>query len=358
MRKILKITLITFIVLIIAIAAFSVSVFFKYRSVEKQNLQPKLINTKTYSNKANLPKDLPVPGDKLALLKGGTQSLPVMGSGENVTLGDSLLVEFQVQCPWNKRPLEADVSPGKGSQLLGAPEFVKIKTKWGYTVWNVLFKVQPYLTGNIPEGDATVNFIPGIDGNSDQLTLKIPAFTSVAIPNVKGELLVAPRVNSESQLQSSKTKYFWRAAIAVVLIIILLYWFVFRKSKEKEKPLTPWALALLNLKGLNDGFFSGNLSAVKCMTNLTDIVRNYLEDRFFIQAPRQTTEEFLRKMEDRNSPLSNQDRNFLRDFMTSADMIKFAKYEAPKAEVETAIARAEQLVNETIPNSEEEKGTK
>ena len=63
-------------------------------------------------------------------------------------------------------------------------------------------------------------------------------------------------------------------------------------------------------------------------------------------------------MEDWNSPLNNQDRNFLREFMTSADMIKFAKYEATKKHIETAIARAEQLVDETIPEKEEDKSQK
>ena len=134
--------------------------------------------------------------------------------------------------------------------------------------------------------------------------------------------------------------------------IVLVY---FQKKEKKTKPLTPWALALLKLHSLNDSFGSGKLNAVKCISNLTDIVRNYLEDRFYIHAPRQTTEEFLSNMENWNSPLDNKDRNFLREFMTSADMIKFAKFEASKTQIETAIARAEQLVDGTIPDEENNK---
>ena len=323
MRKILKIALITFIVLIISVAVFSLSVFLKYRSVERQNITPKLVNTKI------------IPTD-------------------NITLGNSLQAEYQIKCPWNKRPFEADITAGNGSQSVGNPEFIKIKTGWGYIIWKMLFKIQPYLTGNIAEGKAVVKFVPGIDGKTDQLACKIPSFSSVAIPNVKDQLSVAAQVKPESQVQAAKRQYYWLAAITMILILILIYWFIIRKSKEKTKPLTSWALALLNLSELNKNFTSGKLTAVKCMTNLTDIVRNYLENRFYIHAPRQTTEEFLRKMEDCNSPLDNKDKNFLREFMVSADMIKFAKHDPPKSQIEAAIERAIQLVDETTPAEPEQ----
>ena len=327
MRQIIKIALITFIILIIAVATFSASVYLKYISVEKQNILPELVSTEV------VPK-----GD--------------------IMLGDTLLLKYQIKSPWNKRPLESEIYAGKGVQAIGEPEFIEAKTGWGYILWNAVYKVQPYLTGEIPEGKIKVDFSPGIEKKSDQLILKIPSFLSAGIPNAKDKLSVASKINPELKTQSGTTRIYWIAAIAAAIILILLYWFVFRKSQKKTKPLTPWALALLSLHDLNDNFVSGKLNAVKCISSLTDIVRNYLEARFSIHAPRQTTEEFLSNMENWNSPLNNKDRNFLREFMTSADMIKFAKYEAPKAQIETAIARAEQLIDETIPNAEESKPNK
>jgi hypothetical protein len=325
MRKIIKIALITFIILIISVAVFSISVYLKYRSVEKQNALPKLITTEV------VPKD-------------------------GITLGETLLLKYQIKCPWNKRPLESDVTVGDGAQTIGEPEFITAKTGWGYIIWNTVYKIQPYLTGEIPEGEIKVDFSPGIDKKSDQLILKIPSFSSAGIPNVKDKLSIAGKMDLELEEQSGSGNIYWLIAVAVVLILILLYWFVFRKPGKKIKPLTPWALALLNLHDLNSNFISGKLNAVKCISSLTDIVRNYLESRFFIHAPRQTTEEFLRNMENWNSPLDNKDRNFLREFMTSADMIKFAKYEASKTQIETAIARAEQLIDETTPDAVERSG--
>jgi hypothetical protein len=321
MRKIIKTALVIFIVLIIAIAVFSISVYLKYRSMEKQNIFPKLLTTEV------VPKGV-------------------------ITLGDTGLLKYRIKCPWNKNPLGSEIFSGKGTQAIGEPEFIKVKTGWGYLIWDAIYKIQPYLTGNIPEGEIRVDFSPGIDKESDHLILKIPSFSSAGIPNVKDELSIADKINPKLERQSGTGKIYWLIAVAIVLILILLYWFIFRKSQEKTKPLTPWALALFNLHDLNDKFASGKLNAVKCISNLTDIVRNYLEARFYIHAPRQTTEEFLRNMENWDSPLNNKDRNFLREFMTSADMIKFAKYEASKPQVETAITRAEQLVDETIPETE------
>ena len=327
MRKIIKIALITFIVLIIALAVFSISAYLKYRSVEKQNTVPEFVAMKV------VPKD-------------------------GITLGETLLLNYEIKCPWNKRPLRSDVIVGDGAQTIGEPEFFTVKTGWGFIIWNAVFKIQPYLTGKIPEGEIKVDFSPGIDRKSNQLILKIPSFSSAGIPNVKDELSIAGKMDPELKEQSVSGNIYWLIAVSVVLILILLYWFVFKKSEGIVKPLTPWALALLNLHDLNDNFISGKLNAVKCISGLTDIVRNYLEARFNIHAPRQTTEEFLRNMENWNSPLDNKDRNFLREFMTSADMIKFAKYEASKTQIETAIARAEQLVDETVPEAVEKRSGK
>ncbi len=324
MRKILKVTLIIFIILITVAVSFSISVYLKYKSVEKQNLLPELVKSEVIPD-------------------------------EDIVLGNTLELKYFVKSPWNKSPLESEILPGKGSQSVGEPEYTQFKTRWGYIVWEISCKVQPYLTGGIPEGKIITEFSPGIDQKKDELTLKIPIFKSTEIPNVKDQLSIAGKIDKEEQAKATNGKILWLIIVAVVLIAILLYWFVFRKSKEKEKILTPWALALLNLRDLNENFKAGNLNPVKCISSLTDIVRNYLEDRFEIHAPRQTTEEFLRNMENWNSPLNNKDRNFLRDFMTSADMIKFAKYEASKEQIETAIVRAEQLVDETTPESEENK---
>ena len=323
MKKLLKIIILIIVILIVLSAVFAVSVYWRYKSIEKRNATPEYIET------------VVVPDKK-------------------VNLGETVNVTFKIKSPWNKIPTEAEVTTGDGSQTIEAPEFFREKNKWGYSYWDIVCSLQPYRVGEIPEGKVVVNFSYGVDGISDQLILKIPSISSLQIPNVKGELSVASKIEIEKQkFEKHYLTYIILIIVAVLLTAFVIYLYFFKRKKDKQIVLTPWALALKNLGELSNNFSVGSMNPIKCISSLTDIVRNYLEDRFEIHAPRQTTEEFLRSMESWNSPLDNQDRNFLRDFMTSADMIKFAKQDAPKEEIESALERATQLVEGTTPGAVE-----
>ena len=59
------------------------------------------------------------------------------------------------------------------------------------------------------------------------------------------------------------------------------------------------------------------------------VVRQYLENRFGLQAPEMTTEEFLHiaaSVPVDDSTLLQDHREPLRDFLTECDLVKFAKY--------------------------------
>jgi len=77
---------------------------------------------------------------------------------------------------------------------------------------------------------------------------------------------------------------------------------------------------------------------------LTGIVRQYVEDTTGIQAPEQTTEEFLRDMRSRAVfPLERSAR--LAEFLEAADLVKYAGQQPAEGQIELAIARAHEFVN-------------
>jgi hypothetical protein len=85
---------------------------------------------------------------------------------------------------------------------------------------------------------------------------------------------------------------------------------------------------------------------------LTDIVRQYIERRFSIMAPEQTTDEFLAQA--RTSPvLSDEHKDALGGFLRSADMVKFAKYQPTADEAQHAFTGARSFVDETAPAQQE-----
>jgi len=111
------------------------------------------------------------------------------------------------------------------------------------------------------------------------------------------------------------------------------------------------ALTVLKSKGL--------LEKNECKpfyTELSFILRTYLDGRFKLNATDETTEEIVEEMS-RSSELNGVQRNILQDFMRQADMVKFAKGLPDRATMEAAFDTTKQfveqtkLVGETVPNT-------
>ncbi len=81
-------------------------------------------------------------------------------------------------------------------------------------------------------------------------------------------------------------------------------------------------------------------------TELSDVVRRYLELRFQLRAPRQTTAEFLESMRDAPQ-LTGEQQALLRDLLERCDLAKFARAAAPPEECQAAAAMARTFVQQT-----------
>ena len=78
---------------------------------------------------------------------------------------------------------------------------------------------------------------------------------------------------------------------------------------------------------------------VQFYVELTAVVRRYIERTTGIRAPEQTTEEFLREISQANT--FNRDTNErLRNFLESADLVKFAAFRPRHEDVEESFSRA------------------
>ena len=81
-------------------------------------------------------------------------------------------------------------------------------------------------------------------------------------------------------------------------------------------------------------------------TAVSDALRLYLEDRFDFHAPERTTEEFLVELQ-RADQLNDAQKDFLADFLSRCDVVKFAKHEPSEAELRSLHSAALGLVEET-----------
>ncbi len=136
------------------------------------------------------------------------------------------------------------------------------------------------------------------------------------------------------------------AAAFLVGLITSRLW----KKTEKPAPMAPaippHIIALKALQMLKD---KGLLERDECepfYTELSLILRRYLEGRFKLNAPDETTEEIVEEMS-RSPELTGAQRNILQEFMRQADLVKFAKGHPNRTTMENAFDSTKHFVEET-----------
>ncbi len=143
-------------------------------------------------------------------------------------------------------------------------------------------------------------------------------------------------------IQVEKTNPGWWKVILVVLALLafagaLLYWFVFREKPltdtEKEALLPPYDRALLELRKLDNSKYLIQDEYKQYYSELTDIVRSYLEEDVNVSAMESTTDELINKLELLKDAgeleLEKDTINQFKNILKTADLVKFAKSKPP-----------------------------
>lgn len=279
-------------------------------------------------------------------------------SPQDIKLGQAVTATIRLKCPWHRKPVEAVAQIAKGASLLDAPEISLQSIGWGSNTWKVNAKFKPYRTGNIPAGEIDVSYNRYNDKTTDLSKLfKIPPFKCSPLPLAKKQNIVIADAITPVKKVDKQNMYLFIAIVVLVIIFIIILIFQ-RAQKDKVIILPSWAIALDNLHSLRDNIKSGNITLDAGFISLTDIVRGYLEKRFKLPVSKQTTEEFLGKINQQGGPLPEVQRPFLKEFMQAAELVKFAKLPPDENTLNQALSKAEVLVNETRPEEDTEGGKK
>ncbi|NOY75341.1 MAG: hypothetical protein GXP32_06075, partial [Kiritimatiellaeota bacterium] len=224
-------------------------------------------------------------------------------------------------------------------------------TYWGSSIWTVEARIQPFRTGKMAKSECVIRIKSTSDGRTHFKTVKsfIPGFKVLAVNTGKSkDLYIASRAKEASVTERNPWIIPIIATISLIgAVVFLILWLKKRKTIMESVVLPPWSLALSLLEDLRSDMRRGAVRGEICVAKLTDIVRNYIEQRFKIHAPSQTTHEFLADLESGGGELEADHRKFLRNFLTAADLVKFANLPADKELLEDAIDKAEALVEST-----------
>lgn len=131
------------------------------------------------------------------------------------------------------------------------------------------------------------------------------------------------------------------AAVAVIALLAWLAWLAIGKIRMMVKVhmMSPIERALYELGALLKKNLPGRGFYKDFYVELTMVVRRYIERRHSVKAPNLTTDEFLRAVQG-NPAFSPSVVAELRQFLESADMVKFAGVEATPEMADSATARA------------------
>ena len=128
-------------------------------------------------------------------------------------------------------------------------------------------------------------------------------------------------------------KYLLYTLLALAIVAGLLYWFIWREKhltqEEKIALLPPYERAKLALQELDKSQYLQNEEIKNYYSDLTGIIRKYLDEKVYDRALESTTEELINRLQllkdGQQIDLSKEDIKRIETILKRADLVKFAK---------------------------------
>lgn len=268
-----------------------------------------------------------------------------------MTIGD--LVNYTVEVAHDKA-VRVEM-PGVGANLGGFDirdykEKDPIK-KNGMVISSVEYTISTFFTGEFEIPPLTVTyFTPGDSIGKSLSTEKIKIVVESMKPSESGDIRdIKPPV----EIQGGWTRLIrWIVLGSAVLLISVLGFVLYRKKKGKgilsvlKKPPRPaHELAYDGLDRLkqSDLLIKGRIK--QYYIEISEIIRLYIEGRYFLVAMELTTSEVLDELI--CAGVSQDELHLFRTFLNRCDMVKFAKVIPSAGENEDIINQAYTIVDQT-----------
>ncbi len=143
----------------------------------------------------------------------------------------------------------------------------------------------------------------------------------------------------------------WSLVAIVAALAIGLVRYLRRRRPAVEvapTPLAPWDVAYQRLRDLDLRQLPKTGKYGVFYVDLSAILRYYIEDRFHVHAPEQTTPEFLSAMSE-SGTLDDEHQRFLARFLKLSDRVKFAQYQPRLEEMDQSFVEVLKFVDDTVP---------
>lgn len=246
----------------------------------------------------------------------------------SIKIGEQITYKIQVEAD----SMDLVVFPeGQTFQPLEVIESYKVDT----TKHNAKFRlIKKY---GLTQFDSGVYIIPRqkiIIGTKTIFTdsLKVEV-NNIVVDSTKQGLFDIKPIIEVNKSPSNWWKYLLLILLVLAVVASLLYWFIWREkplTKEEEVALLPpYERAKLALQKLDKSEYLKNEELKEYYSELTGIIRQYLDEKVYDHSLESTTEELIGRLhllkDGQQIDLSKEDIKTIENILKRADLVKFAK---------------------------------
>ncbi|SHG18384.1 hypothetical protein [Dysgonomonas macrotermitis] len=285
-----------------------------------------------------------------------------------ISIGQQATISLQVIAPKGRQiafPVYPD-SLVNGIEVLGMP---KPDTTFAHEVMTI---TQKYVITSFDSALYHIPFIPVIDGKdtikSNDFGLKVSTpplseATNAYLEHLKAnpnDSIIFDKLAVNDIKPVQVPDFVWQdylvyilGALLILLLIaaIIIGIYIYKKKKEKGyyfKPQIiepPHVIALHALDHVKVEKLWQQGREKEYYTEITDILRKYIEDRYHVNAFEKTSDEILAIAN--NFMLADSSSDSLRQILKLADLVKFAKYKPFPDENDLSLVNAYLFINQT-----------
>lgn len=272
---------------------------------------------------------------------------------EEIYIGTVLEYNLKVELPLYRIPTwERDIDIPQGLQEIGESTIRLRKIGLQTWTWHFTWMLQPTTTGEMKSAKAEIGFTSSRTGKTPRLEADLPTIKVASLIQGKrrASIVSAPLLGVGAPAPPAWLYWLGMGALSAMLGAVLLY-ILFQHNEnnvggDSQQSLSPQALDIVyqQLQDLEEDISSvpGDIFFLK----LTDCVREYIENRFQLKAAEQTTREFLADIQDSNT-LTDEQEIQLEKFLSSADLVKFARARATQEQMLEALEEARRFIDQT-----------
>lgn len=214
------------------------------------------------------------------------------------------------------------------------------------------YRLEPMRDGDLQIPPLEFQFYKKADADTqaDRSTLETETIPVTVITTVQGDLSETGIADIEDVVELKRGfPWIWMSAIAVLICAVVGGAYLLRPKKAQQirkiyRPAHEIALEWIRKLAEQRLIEQGRIK--EFYERLSNCLRHYIENRFSLRAPEQTTEEFLEEI--KTSPvLRGEHKEELKRFLEHCDLVKFAKFQPTKEQNDQSLQMAEQFILNT-----------